>query len=697
VPSHSYKLPLALGVTALIIAAMAGPTVMRGTWQTGGGEQRIAYASLPKDTPDLGLVYEGLKSGAPGSLCVGSYQLDETTCTHGPDAVPAGLGVRRDPVLVTAAAPEPEPPRREPAAVPPDAEIIRDEGGTALSPGAPALIPDAAPGDADFVMGTHDVACAGDGRGGKRVQTIYLHEFGTPSRYTDFVGSIRTWSAGVDQIFDASAAETDGSRHVKFVTTPQCRVNVAEVQVPDGSLASFSRTIGALKKLGYNRTDRKYLIFADAKIYCGIATYIADRRASLGNRNNGGPSYGRMDAGCWSAVMAAHELTHMLGAVLQDSPNSSGGGSCTDDYDLLCGKDRSGSAMRSVCPRKHENRLDCGHDDYFSTKPRPGSYLAQNWNVANSDFLLRGDGGDDIPDALPAAPDPAPATRGTPAPRTSASRSSATRPPGTDPAPGGEADGGGDAPPGAVDGGPTGTPPSEGVPSVPVDKAAQAKVEAVLEVRDPTSTAVRLTWSRSAPDATYTVAVDGVTIATTRATRAQLVGLRPGAKYQVTIADAKRRYLARSVAETAPAARPSQSSWFVLSNSLTGGAADLYAARTDDGTPLTLGASDGDAQEQWRLLPNGDQTFVLQSKATGKCVVPLDRIAVEGAPLVQGDCAANTAQHWQLRLSANGFTLETSDADLVAGIGAQRYGDGRVLVLQKSDGSRHQSWTAVPG
>jgi hypothetical protein len=59
---------------------------------------------------------------------------------------------------------------------------------------------------------------------------LYLHEFGTPSRYTDFLGSIRTWSAGVDQIFDASAAETGGSRHVRFVTTPQCRVDVAEVQ-----------------------------------------------------------------------------------------------------------------------------------------------------------------------------------------------------------------------------------------------------------------------------------------------------------------------------------------------------------------------------------------------------------------------------------------------------------------------------------
>ena len=72
---------------------------------------------------------------------VDPYQLDATTCTHGPDAEPAGLKVRRDVTPVTARSPEPTAPRRESADVPPDAEIVRDQGGTALSPNAPALIP----------------------------------------------------------------------------------------------------------------------------------------------------------------------------------------------------------------------------------------------------------------------------------------------------------------------------------------------------------------------------------------------------------------------------------------------------------------------------------------------------------------------------------------------------------------------------
>jgi Ricin-type beta-trefoil lectin domain-like len=690
-------LPVALGIAVLGIGAMAGPSVVGNRWNPYGsdkGRERITYAALPADARDQGLVYDGLKQAGAGSLCAGSFELGPTTCTHGPDLAPAGLKVRRSVAPVTARAPEPVAPTREADQVPTDAEVVRDEGGTALTPGAPALIPDAAPGEADFVMGTHNVACEGDGRTGKRVQALYLHEFGTPSRYTDFLGSMQIWAAGADAIFDASAAETGGSRHLRFVTTPQCRVDVAEVQVPEGALDSFSRNIEALQTLGYDRTDRKYLIFADTHVYCGIGTYIADKRPGLGNRNNGGPSYGRMDAGCWGSVMAAHELTDTLGAVLQGSPNSSGGGSCTDDYDLLCGKDHSGATVRTVCPRKQETRLDCGHDDYFNTNPKPGSYLARNWDVAQSEFLLRSDGGDDIPDVPDAQPDPdAPAT---PSAAPTTAPPAATPPTTSTPDSGATGDPSPSAPPTTTPAGAEPAEPAQQSDVATTELAAQQPVQAVLEVRDPTSTSVRLTWSAAAPKATYDVAVDGAPIATTVATRARLIGLKPDTSYQITIRDSADHYLARSAGRTSPAARPAQNSWFVLTNSLTGGAADLYAARTADGTPITLSESDGDAQEQWRLVPAG-ASFALQSRATGKCVVPLGGHAVAGTPLVQGDCGSDDGRRWSLQASDDGFKLRTTVGDLVAGVGTQRFGANRILVLQNQDTARHQSWTAVPG
>ncbi len=724
-PRAHRLLPVALGLALLGVGGVVGPSVVENMAGRDADSRRIALTALPEDAPAEGLIYDGLQPARAGSICAGSYQLDEQTCTHGPDPAPAGLRVPRDVSPVTAKAAEPVQPSREGAAVPADAEIARDEGGSALTADAPALIPDAAPGQADFVMGAHDVACEGDGRSGKRVQVLYLHEFGTASRYSEFVGSIRNWSAGADQIFDESAGETGGSRHIRYVTTPQCRVDVSEVQLPAGQLKSFAASIGALRTLGYNRADRKYLMFADANVYCGIATFIADRRAGLGNRNNGGPSYGRVDAGCWSSVMAAHELTRTLGAVLLDSPNADGTGGCLDEYELLCGPSRSGQDVRNVCPKRHETRLDCGHDDYFSTNPKPGSYLAKHWNIAQSQFLLRSDGGDDVPDAIgsvPEAPAPttAPAKPVSPAPSEPAPPvSPAPGEPGAGPADPGDGDGSGDVPPSPgvtpTDGTEPGPPPTEqpadgppaDPPAQPVAASAkpqakpQAKpartepqpepVQAVLEIRDATSGSVRLTWSAAAPAATYEVSVDGAPIATTQATRARLIGLKPDAKYRVTIKSGT-RYTARATAETAPGGRPAQSSWFTLTNALTGGAADLYAARTSEGTPLTLSGRDGDAQQQWQLVPAGNGSYSLVSRATGKCAVPLGGRPVAGAPLVQGSCSAGA--RWALQASEYGFTLRIGD--LVAGVGDQRYGAHRVLVLQKGTGQRHQSWTAVP-
>ncbi|SDT79450.1 RICIN domain-containing protein [Actinoplanes derwentensis] len=706
-------LPVALGLALLGVGGVVGPSVIGSSRSADD----FALTSLPADAPEEGLVYSGLRLASSDSVCAGAYQVFDQTCTHGPDPAPAGLAVRRDVAPVTAGGSEVTPVRQETDTVPGDAEIARDEGGSAITANAPALIPDAAPGQADFILGPDDVACAGDGRTGKRVQLLYLHEAGGASRYAKFLNSFRTWAAGVDAIYDASAGETGGSRHIRYVTTPECRADVVEVQLPGGSLRSFASTIDSLRSLGYNRADRKYLMFADTNLYCGISTYVNDTRPGRGNRNNGGPSYARVDAGCWSATMAAHQLTRSLGAVLTDSPNATGAGSCTDGYDLLCGEDRTGKPMKSVCPKQNFIRLDCGHDDYFSTNPEPDSYLADHWNVALSDFLLRSDGGDDIPDAPGAtvpdqgAPAPDAEASTVPVPSSAAPSASGSVPPAPDPS--------------VTNAGP-GLPlplpsiPDGVVPSVAVAPVARYNatsgtgdqdenaspdvppaltddgVQAVLEIREATSGSVRLTWSAAAADAEYEVSVDGEPVASTRATRARLIGLKPDAKYLVEVRNRKLGYRAKGTAETAPAARPVQNSWFVLTNSLTGGAADLYAARSADGTPITLGNDEGGTQQQWQLVPAGNNTYSMVSKASNRCAVPLGGEAVAGAPLVQGDCRSGTATRWTLRASAYGFTIRAATGDLVIGAGAQRFGTYRVLVLQKDTEQRHQSWTAVP-
>lgn len=149
---------------------------------------------------------------------------------------------------------------------------------------------------------------------------------------------------------------------------------------------SFNRTVNELQAAGYNRTDRKYMVFVDANIHCGLSGFIDDDQPSLSNANNFGPSYGRVDTGCWSAHAFAHELTHTLGGVQLSAPNASGGCHC----DIMCYADAPNyPTMRFGCANlAKEYRLDCNHDDYISTAPAAGSYLATHWNVANSDFLM---------------------------------------------------------------------------------------------------------------------------------------------------------------------------------------------------------------------------------------------------------------------------------------------------------------------
>jgi hypothetical protein len=98
--------------------------------------------------------------------------------------------------------------------------------------------------------------------------------------------------------------------------------------------------------------------------------------------------YARVDGPCWHNA-ELHEIFHTLGAVQPDTPHHSAARHCTDEVDVMCyDDDASGPVtMTTVCPPEHEVLLDCGHDDYFSTDPPTGSYLAGHWNTAGSSFL----------------------------------------------------------------------------------------------------------------------------------------------------------------------------------------------------------------------------------------------------------------------------------------------------------------------
>ena len=323
--------------------------------------------SLPDD-PRRGLIYDGLRRSGVNSLCDGAFEafldvrvaaMKDVLCTHGPDPAPEGVDVRENQ--------EPDPA----------AELAFPSPSTAGEAGP--------------------VPCYGTGTDGYRVQLIYARSSTRSDRYAAYASSFRLWAARLNQVIVDSAAETGGIRNIRFVTDAGCNPVVDRVVLSSTAMSKFSSMVSELHARGYARTDRKYLVWADTNVYCGIGEIYIDDSADATpgrNYNNGHPwvqgAIGRVDNGCWGQAnpVEAHELLHLLGGVQATAPNATPGYHCTDESDRLCYADGSGGgSVRQLCATQHERLYDCNHDDYFSTAPPPGSYLSSHWNTANSGFL----------------------------------------------------------------------------------------------------------------------------------------------------------------------------------------------------------------------------------------------------------------------------------------------------------------------
>jgi len=343
-------------ILLLCLALLAGPAALLAPTPASAVPD-------PVENPAKGLVYQGLERGRDGGPCSGKFEIKAAAkarggparCTHGPDAAPEGLDVR--------VAREPETPSET----------------AALRP--------------ELAAATAGPVCVGDGTSGARVQLIYANVTGRPDRFATYAASFQVWAAAMDNVFSTSAAATGGSRHVRFVHDAACKPVVSKATLSAAAEADFDTTIDELYAKGFNRNDRKYLVWMDVNVYCGIGEVFNDDRAGQNNYNNVYGLFSRVDNGCWGAAgqsVEAHELMHNIGGVQASAPHSTPYYHCTDERDRMCYADGSGKPMTQVCAASHENLFDCNHDDYFHTSPPAGSYLATHWNTANSAWLTTG-------------------------------------------------------------------------------------------------------------------------------------------------------------------------------------------------------------------------------------------------------------------------------------------------------------------
>ncbi|MHA7958294.1 RICIN domain-containing protein [Streptomyces sp. L500] len=612
-------------------------------------EPPTPLTAAPKSDASRGMVYDGLDPAPKGDPCAGVYRVSSARlCTHGPDAPPKGVDIAKDtPPVARATASGSTDPAGDGGRGPSAAEALRGAqpvldartGGVAApaAPGGGTTTPQAPSGSR--------VVCEGDGASGNRVQVLYVHAPGR-DRFAQYAASFKQWAAETDLIYNASAQETGGERHVRYVTESDCTASVLNVELPAGALQEFGATNDALAAKGFNHRDRKYMLFADTQVYCGIGTFNGDERPGQDNMSNFGPSYGRTDSGCWGGSTPAHELGHNLGAVNNSAPHTSRAGHCVDEWDIMCYSDAPNyPQMQILCPdRGGDQRLDCHHDDYFHTNPSPGSYLATHWNIANNRFLIAGAGKGPGPNP---SPTPTPTTGPTSGP---------TRP---------------------------STGPDVQVTQIGPDSAlvgwnpvAGAKGYELLldgkKLADVTGTALRIT--RLAPDSAHRVAV----------------AVRDG---QGKVSAPGRAASFRTLAATTGSTRPGGK--YVLVNGLTGQAADLWGSSSADGTVAIAYQRHGYANQQWTFENAGGGAVRLKSVQSGKCLQPgTDGRAVAGQYVAQRSCDDTSAQKWRLTAAADGsYVLQPQGSQLVLGISNRWYYGGQLLELQQRNSQGYQNWT----
>ena len=242
------------------------------------------------------------------------------------------------------------------------------------------------------LLAAHDTAanragrieCTGTGQDGDRVQVVYAHPSGTADHLAADVHQLTHDARWADGVFAVSAAQTGGKRHVRWATTSGaagCSLSWLDITLQHGASTPFGSLVSELSADGLNAPNRHYLVWVDENAGCGRATLYLDSTPGAANLNNISTGYAVAFRPCWDDA-EPHELTHTFGGVQPVSPHGTSSGHCSDGPDVMCGPGKSKARGCSLL------RLDCGHDDYYSTHPT--GWLADHWNAANSSWLYGG-------------------------------------------------------------------------------------------------------------------------------------------------------------------------------------------------------------------------------------------------------------------------------------------------------------------
>ncbi len=225
------------------------------------------------------------------------------------------------------------------------------------------------------------VVCASSGPGS---QAIYAYAAGSANRVDAVRAEIQAAVRAANGLLAQEGIETGVVADFRFACDSAGQPQVTAISVAG---ADYSSIVSSARNAGLTTSTEDYWIFADFASpggYSGVGTVYADDTLSASNANYRNAGYGITYSGFWGGTTPMHEHGHNMGAVQNSAPDSSGAGHC-DGYgsqDVMCYADGGTQWDEThACGTISGRHYDACHNDFFHTKPAPGSYLATKHNI----------------------------------------------------------------------------------------------------------------------------------------------------------------------------------------------------------------------------------------------------------------------------------------------------------------------------
>ncbi|MFN8074816.1 MAG: RICIN domain-containing protein [Kineosporiaceae bacterium] len=257
---------------------------------------------------------------------------------------------------------------------------------TALAAPAAALTFAAPATAATTTASRPPMICTGDGASGNRVQLLYIYETGRDYFALREAGMRQAAWEAQQNINDSARRDGGQQRILRFVHGADCQVSIAKLQVAPGAISGDPETWYDSERAAYPRGDRFVVGLVEGWHGCGGTGDDgggSDFRKGTDNLHNQRAVWANFSPGCLDGHVVTHEITHGLGGMSSQAPNSDGGAHCTDGQETLC---QNTSSL--ACPDPINTRLlDCGEDDYFSLAPK-SDWLREHFNGATDSLYL---------------------------------------------------------------------------------------------------------------------------------------------------------------------------------------------------------------------------------------------------------------------------------------------------------------------